>query len=430
MRVFLAALTIASVIASASDRLFVVNSLDESLGWIELDDGASDPQAATLGFLPNDIVALRDALCVVNSGDNNVQVIDPVTLQTIRLIELSDAVNPFAAASLGGDKIVVTASLSGTVSIVDWRAGAVDTTFHVGVGPQFVSSIWGKLYVLCTGVEYPVFGSGVLKRYDAQTFEFIDSLVVGINPQSLISAWSEIQVLCTGNYDDVEGSVVIVDTTGGLSIDTVLQIGGSPISMTLGSAPGIGSGWIAAGGWADEGYVFQYNAVEHEILHDEGNPIVIGTGAVDVGSQGYVGGSLYVSCFNESVVQVLNCWGEPSLAIEMSAGPSALDIWFGPVAADPETAPLSGPFEVVNAYPNPFNGTLNLLLGAPALRSETLTIFDLLGREVGAIPVRAGETLVQWRPGAGAGQEVSAGIYFARLRSGGNQVPVKVVYLK
>lgn len=412
------------------DKLFVVNSLDESLGWFDLREWTSNSHAATLGFLPNDIVAMADALCVVNSGDNNVQVIDPVTLQTLRFIELDEAVNPFAATGLDADRIAVTASISGTVSVINWRTGVVDTTFYAGVGPQFIDEIWQKLYVLCTGVAFPEFGNGVLKRYDSHTLELIDSLVVGINPQSMIVAWSEIQVLCTGNYDDIPGSVVVIDTTGGMSIDTVLNVGGSPISIALGTAPGIGSGWIAAGGWGDEGYVYQHNAVTHEILHDEDNPIVTGVGAVDIEPRGYDGGDLYVSCFSENQIQILNCWGVPSAEVETGAGPGALDIWIEPMSVDPEIMPIVGSFEVVSAYPNPFNGVVNLMLNAPARRDGAVTLYDIQGRQVAAVPVSAGETVIQWLPGGAAGQEVSAGIYFAKLFDQASTTTLKVIYLK
>ncbi|MCB9357147.1 MAG: hypothetical protein H6508_04375 [Calditrichaeota bacterium] len=431
MRFLIFVLFLASVDTHAGDKLFVVNSLDESLGWIDLETGESNQQAATLGFIPNDVVAFENALCVVNSGDNNIQVIDPVTMQTVRQIELDDAVNPFAATKVSGTKIAVSASLSGTVSIVDWSAGVVDTTFYVGTSPQFVDVAWGKLYVLCTGVEFPVFGNGVLKRYDLVTYELIDSLVVGVNPQSMFAAWFEVHVLCTGNYDDVEGSVVVIDVEGGLSIDTVLNVGGSPVSMVSGSAPGIGSGWIAAGGWGSEGYLYQYDAVEHEILHGSSNPLLTGVGAIDIVAQDYDGGSFFVSCFNQNTVEIRSCWGDLSETYEMSAGPSASALWEEPTASTPEN-PRLVPTDaaLVSAYPNPFNGATTLELVLPMMRGEVVDLFDALGRKVAEVPVSPGQDRVIWAPGAFGNSEVSTGVYFARLRHAPGGNPLKVVYLK
>lgn len=431
MKVTLVLLVIASTVAMAGDKLFVVNSLDESLGWIDCDNGESNPHAATLGYIPNDIVAFPHALCVVNSGDNNIQVIDPITLQTIRVIELDGAVNPWGLTAHGSTKVAVSASISGTVSIVDWSAGRVDTTFYVGVSPQYIDEVPGSLYVLCTGVEFPVFGNGVLKRYDANTLELIDSLVVGVNPQSMLTAWGEIHVLCTGNYDDIHGQVVIIDIAEEMEIESVLSVGGSPISMELATAPGIGSGWIAAGGWDTEGFLYQYNAVEHEILHGENNPIILGAGAVDVKSRGYDGSPIYVSCFNDNIVQMLSCWGDLVYSFDMNAGPSAMDIWPAPYAVEPDIGVgILQQLQISTAYPNPFNGSVMLEWGGMLRSPNRIQIIDILGRKVSEIAIGAGADRVAWVPGAGIVQEVAAGVYFARFESATMAQPIRIVYIK
>ncbi len=431
MKVILFLLAIATTVAMAGDKLFVVNSLDESLGWIDYYNGESNPHAATLGYIPNDIVAFPQALCVVNSGDNNIQIIDPITLQTIRVIELDGVVNPWGATIHGSTKIAVTASVSGTVSIVDWSAGVVDTTFYVGISPQYIEKVYGKLYVLCTGVEFPVFGNGVLKRYDVNTLAFIDSLVVGVNPQSMLAAWDEIHVLCTGNYDDIEGSVVIIDTAGVMEIESELFVGGAPISMGLGTAPGIASGWIAAGGWGTEGYVYQYNAIQHEILHGQDNPIVVGAGAVDIEANGYDSWPIYVSCFNDNIVQILSCWGDLAETYEMSSGPSAMDFWFSPSAVAPEIVEsIPQHLQITSAYPNPFNGSVLLDWTGQLRTPNTIKIFDILGQTVGEMPIGAGSSWVNWMPRSAGGQEVAAGVYFARFADGNIGRPIRIVYLK
>jgi hypothetical protein len=418
--------------AFAVGMVYVVNSLDESLGWIDLTVGSfeSDPHAATLGYIPNDVVASRDYLYVVNSGDNNVQVIDRHTFETMSVIELGEAVNPWAAATLDDGRLAVTATLSGTLSIVNPQLGTVDTTFYVGTAPQYVYELYDQIYVLCTGVEFPIFNPGVLKRYSSETLTLVDSVVVGVNPQSATFVWVgyfNAHVLCTGNYDDIDGSLYVVSLESTMALDTIVHVGGSPGAVAAQN----GTGWIAAGGWDTEGYLYRYNPYTYEFLNGFDNPIITGVGTTDVVQQGYVGGGIAVSCFGNGTVEYRDTYGDLQITFPMSAGASALDIWIHSDTDVPEPdVPISLGLELISAYPNPFNGVLNFKLESALYAPNLVEIYDVLGQQVGAIPVGEGETEVSWLPGAQNGKEVSAGIYFARLKNGVNAQPIRVVYLK
>ena len=96
----------------AQSQLFVVNSLDESAGVIDLASGVVNAQAVALGNIPNDIITHDGMLYVTNSGYNNVQEIDPLALQTTREIEITSATNVWSMVMLNNDSMAVSATLS------------------------------------------------------------------------------------------------------------------------------------------------------------------------------------------------------------------------------------------------------------------------------------------------------------------------------
>ncbi len=403
---------------------YVVNGLDESLGWVNTANMQSDDRAVTLGNIPSDIAVYLDRIYVVNSGYNTLQVIDREQLQTLDEIELTGAVNPYGCAVFNDHFVAVTGLLSGTVTIVDAMVGNVDTTFVTGVAPQAVGARDEMLYVLNTGVAFPQFGNGVLKRYDTQDYSLVDSLVVGVNAQAMEFIEGELHVLCTGNYDDIAGSVHVVELAT-MRVDTILQLGGSPGAL---SAWGY-QVYVAAGGWAGDGFVYQYRSDTREVLRDVNSPILCGGGASDIVAS--PAGGFAVTCFQDNTLQVCNASGDQCQTYAMSSGPGALGalFWLSDAIEAPR-AELPQSLQMITAFPNPFNGTVTLQWERPFRAASGLKFFDVLGREAGSLDVPPGAQTATWSPGERGGTEVSAGIYFGRWELGQNSPIVKIVYLK
>lgn len=90
-------------------------------------------------------------------------------------------------------------------------------------------------------------------------------------------------------------------------------------------------------------------------------------------------------------------------------------------------------FAQLSAYPNPFNGTVQLQIRLPRRISAELTIYDLQGREVKAIhqgTLAAGEHHFQWTACDNNGGMVASGIYLAVLKGEDILNTFKVVYIK
>ncbi len=86
-------------------------------------------------------------------------------------------------------------------------------------------------------------------------------------------------------------------------------------------------------------------------------------------------------------------------------------------------------FSLSNPYPNPFNSEVKISFSIPTDRFVSLSIYDLLGREVEKIVqgrLEAGWHNIQWR----AGNTLTSGIYLIALEDGNTQHTSKVIYLK
>jgi hypothetical protein len=84
-------------------------------------------------------------------------------------------------------------------------------------------------------------------------------------------------------------------------------------------------------------------------------------------------------------------------------------------------------------YPNPFNPITSLRYDLPEQAQVTLTIYDLIGREVAQLintTQDAGYRSVQWDATDSFGKPVSAGVYLYQIRAGELIQTRKMVLLK
>ena len=90
-------------------------------------------------------------------------------------------------------------------------------------------------------------------------------------------------------------------------------------------------------------------------------------------------------------------------------------------------------FTLYQNYPNPFNPITTLRYDLPEQAFVTLTIYDMLGREITQLVSTtqdAGFRLVQWEGTDNMGRAVSAGVYLYQIRAGEFTQTKKMVLLK
>lgn len=102
------------------------------------------------------------------------------------------------------------------------------------------------------------------------------------------------------------------------------------------------------------------------------------------------------------------------------------DVIAGSAVGD-EPLAMAESFALVNSYPNPFNGIATLEFAVGSARDISITITDVLGREVYAnrmSNLTPGTHRMQWSP------EGAAGLYFVRATSATTVQTSKLLYLK
>ena len=95
----------------------------------------------------------------------------------------------------------------------------------------------------------------------------------------------------------------------------------------------------------------------------------------------------------------------------------------------------SGPEEytLLNAYPNPFNGSINIPIIIPSQTNSKVIIFNVLGQKVTEISIEhfgIGKHTISWNGQNELGNDVGSGVYFVQLDVEGAQDIQKLVYLK
>jgi hypothetical protein len=94
----------------------------------------------------------------------------------------------------------------------------------------------------------------------------------------------------------------------------------------------------------------------------------------------------------------------------------------------PESSAIS-----IAGYPNPFNGYVTISYELPHSGNYDLVIFDILGREVKTLMEgykSSGGGVITWDGVDNQGDEISSGIYFARLRGETVSANIKLILMK
>ena len=110
-----------------------------------------------------------------------------------------------------------------------------------------------------------------------------------------------------------------------------------------------------------------------------------------------------------------------------------LTVAYSALTSNDEPANVPGSFILHPAYPNPFNPITSLRYDLPEQAQVTLTVYDLMGREITQLvntTQEAGYRSVQWDATDSFGKPVSAGVYLYQIRSGEFVDTRKMVLLK
>ena len=429
---FLKFLLIGTILLCASYALaqpapiaWVVNNLGETLSKVDLSSGQVLTNAISLGSIPNDIVISGDVAYVVNSLSNNVQIINLSVQQTTGTVEIYLGLNPYFIVLDGEDRAFVSNWMTGNVSVLDLNAMMEIDTINTGGVPQGLCIVGDRLFISDVNYDFQTwsYGPGRLLAYSLNDLSFLGEVTIGTNPQVIeYGPDGRLHVVCTGDFASITGQVEIINPTD-LTVEHTVALGGSPGSIAFTSD---GIAYLGAAGWTEDGYVYSYNAISYAVYHDENNPILVPSAAMDVAVTN--DDHVLVCCFNSDHLAELDASGSLHETYLVGDGPLSVGIQESSTGIKP-TQQLQKSYSLSHNFPEPFNSTTVIVYNLKTATSVSLEVFDIRGRLVESRDLgflRAGIQRATFSPRS----DLSSGMYWYRLETGSSIMKGSMLFLK
>lgn len=244
-------------------------------------NGLIHQEIQSLGKWSNHIIEYNGILFVVNSGNNNVQMIDAETVENTGSIELSAGSNPMRSA-IAQRKLYATNSYGTGIDVYDMDKDSLYTIAITGVpdscmngGTDVILANGSKVFAGVRNVTYDanwnaVYGSEYIVMIDAYGDSVYTAFEAGINiADMLINDENELHVLSTGNRNDIGGFVRVYDLTAiNFNTYSTVELGSQPGSFAINSE---GMVYVGVSGfnpdWTGFGGIMKYNSINNEIMN-------------------------------------------------------------------------------------------------------------------------------------------------------------------
>lgn len=222
------------VTSATPKAVYVINGSAQTISVFDIEKAQMKNDVLTVGKWPADIKILGDKAYVVNTGDNNIQIIDLVSLNQIGLINVGDNTGPERIGFVSDKKAYVSCLNTNAVKVVDLVTQQATKEIGVGIAPWGVAIAEGKVYVCNTAYDFATnsYGKGTVSVIDSSTDIVSKTLDVGTNPTEITAYGNSVLVLCTGNYVDVLGKLCIIDTVGDTVVKTI-DLGITPSGIAV-----------------------------------------------------------------------------------------------------------------------------------------------------------------------------------------------------
>jgi YVTN family beta-propeller protein len=396
--------------AQISPSAYVANTLGENLSMIDLINHTVNPNAEPLGLYANQVVLRGDRAYVINSGANEIQVINLTTLNTLYTVDVGAGTNPWGMDFVNDDVAAVSLLLTNQVKFVNVFTGQVVQTVSVGTGPQGVVFSDGKVYVANSGYNGAGYDPGTVSVINTNDYS-VSTIAVGLNPQTLaIDSQGNIVVACSGDYVSAGGEINVIDTDIQQVVHSVSA--GMPITGVA-----VNAGDKAYFSTFGSG-VLVYDLINQTFERDTGNPLPGGPGiafdALD---------NAYISDFGRDSVHVFSPSHQLQDEYLVGDGPISIAVYDPAPSSigDPETRVVAK-FSLHQNYPNPFNPETTIEFETYENGTVLLEIFNVLGKGIRKLvnkTLPAGSHSMVWDGKNDLGRKVPSGIYLYRLQMGG-----------
>jgi len=424
MRIILITINVAFILfsqiifgQSIPKSLFVVNTLGENLSIVNLENHTVYPNAVTLGLYAYQIKIRGEIGCIVNSGLNELQIINLHTNSTIHQIPLGIGTNPYNMDFINDSLAAVSLLITNQTAIVNVNNGQIVQNVSVGGGPEGVKYYNGKIYITNTNFNGSGYDPGTVSVIDATTFSVINTITVGTNPQSVdVDTSGNLIVSCTGDYVSVYGQLDVVDLQTGLVTSSV------PLDTFITSVfvNSNNKAYISTYGFG----VMVYNLNSQTFERDEANPLPGGPGCVFDNLN-----NCYIVDFN---TDSMRAFSENHIRLNsylVGDGPVSVDVYNGTLnKIVKDNSNLLQEIKLFQNYPNPFNPETHIKFYLSKKSDIQLTVFNLQGQEVYSVTKK--DVSVGYNTFKFDGSNFSSGTYLYKLKAGNNIQMRKMVLIK
>ncbi|MFQ5568761.1 MAG: DUF5074 domain-containing protein [Rhodothermales bacterium] len=390
---------------------------------------------ADFGTLVQSITLYNGRGYVMSNTSEAVDILDLGTRQ--RVGQVPGVASPRYMAVVDASKAYVSNLFANTVTIINLSDNTVAGTISTGTNPEDIAVVGTRAYVANFGFG----GDSTLTVIDTPTDTVLGTIDLGCDgPRHLeVDAEGEVWAFCNGNtiYNDdfteiiaqTNGAVVVLDGATGAVVtrfDLAFQVGTSALGQD--------TFYVAS-----QERVFLIHGTDLLVFDTEGNaqeaPITLagdeemGGIAYDASVQRFYAARItgfttagFVSIHNES--------GDEVGRFDAGIAPAHLALSTGETATAVESVAEAMPerFRLLGNYPNPFNPATTVPFELARSGHVTLTILDVLGREVATLVNEAlppGRYESTWDAGSLAG-----GVYLSRLAVDGRSTTRRLVLIK
>ncbi|MDA3884375.1 MAG: hypothetical protein PF638_02170 [Candidatus Delongbacteria bacterium] len=295
--------------------IFLFNGLGD-VGTLSVvdNDGIITNDVMNVGKWPNHIIEDGGTLYVVNSGNNNIQMINASNNENIGSIELSAFSNPMRSVICNG-KVYATNSFGAGIDVYSFDKDSLKTIPVTNVpdscingGTDAIVSYGDYVYVGVKNVTYDaswnaVYGFESIVVINSLTDEIVASAEIGYNiSDMIIDTENELHILCAGNRNDVNGLVKVysADDITKQNPDEII-LGSQPSRLVMNSE---GMIYVGIAGlnldWSGFGGIMKYNSNTNEVLNGSNDLLYTSTesGIMDLAIDGY--DKLYAPLFDKN----------------------------------------------------------------------------------------------------------------------------------
>jgi len=208
---------------ASTKAAYIVNGNAQTLSMFDIEKSEMKNDVLNIGKWPADIKIVGDRAYIVNTGDNNIQIVNLVALTQTGIIDIGDNTSPERIVFADNNKAYVTCLYTNSTKVVDLVSNSVTGDIPVGVGPMGATVAGKNVYVCNPAYDFASnsYGTGTVSVIDSATDSVTKTIDVEMNPLEAVTFGDKVLVMCVGNYVDVMGKLCIIDSASNSVIKTV-----------------------------------------------------------------------------------------------------------------------------------------------------------------------------------------------------------------